>query len=166
MNQITRRHLISGAAAAALIVRPDTAFSCQANSKVAFGIIGTGGRGSYVGALMTKDPNARLVAICDIFPDRIDHAKTAIPGAAGARVYKDLNELLAQPDIDAVLIATPVFLHPAHFEAAVKAKKHIYCEKPAGAGVKGVKRLLALGSTIRQDIPSSAVATTVSSGGA
>ena len=41
-----------------------------------------------------------------------------------------------------MLIATPVFLHPPHFEAAVQARKHIYCEKPAGADVAGVKRLL------------------------
>ena len=51
-------------------------------------------------------------------------------------------QLLAQSDIDAVLITTPVYLHPEHFEAAVKARKHIYCEKPAGADVAGVKRLL------------------------
>jgi len=41
-----------------------------------------------------------------------------------------------------VLIATPVFLHPEQFEAAVAAGKHIYCEKPAGADVAGVKRLM------------------------
>src|SRR5262249_50184648 len=124
------------------VVKPETAFSYQANSKVSFGIIGTGGRGTYVGTHMTRDPNAKLVAICDIYPDKIDLAKTMIPGADAARAYRDLNELLAQSDIDAVLITTPVFLHPAHFEAAVKAKKHIYCEKPAGADVAGVKRLL------------------------
>jgi predicted dehydrogenase len=44
--------------------------------------------------------------------------------------------------VDAVLIATPVFLHPEHFEASVLAKKHIYCEKPAGADVAGCKRML------------------------
>ena len=41
-----------------------------------------------------------------------------------------------------MLISTPVYLHPEHFEAAVQARKHIYCEKPAGADVAGVKRLL------------------------
>jgi predicted dehydrogenase len=92
---------------------------------------------------MANDANAKLGAICDIYPDKIDAAKTNIPGAADVKAYKDLNELLARPDIDAVLIATPVYLHPVHFEAAVKAGKHIYCEKPAGADVAGVKRLLA-----------------------
>ncbi|MBX5495625.1 MAG: Gfo/Idh/MocA family oxidoreductase [Bryobacteraceae bacterium] len=142
MDEVTRRSAIAGAAGL-LIVKPETAFGSQANSAVSFGVIGTGGRGVYVGGHMTRDPNARLAAICDIYPDRIDMAKTRLPTADKARVYRDYKELLAQPDIDAVLIATPVFLHPEHFEAAVQAKKHIYCEKPAGADVAGVKRLMA-----------------------
>jgi predicted dehydrogenase len=44
--------------------------------------------------------------------------------------------------VDAVIIATPVYLHPEHFEAAVKAGKHIYVEKPAGADVAGCKRVM------------------------
>ena len=86
---------------------------------------------------------ARVAALCDIESVQIDRAKTEIPAAAQARVYKDYRDLLADPSIDAVLIATPVFLHPEHFEAAVAAGKHIYIEKPAGADVAGVKRLLA-----------------------
>jgi myo-inositol 2-dehydrogenase / D-chiro-inositol 1-dehydrogenase len=147
MARFTRRQALAGTAASAaanlMIVSPETAFGSQANSAVAFGIIGTGGRGRYVGSHMSRDSQARLAAICDIYPDRIDSAKTEIPGGDKARVYRDYKEMLASPDIDAVLIATPVFLHPVHFEAAVGANKHIYCEKPAGADVAGVKRLVA-----------------------
>src|SRR5438045_245715 len=143
MAKLTRRHPLTGVAANLLLLKPGTAFGSSANSAISFGIIGTGGRGSYVGTHMAHDPRTRLTAICDIYPDRIDKAKTSIPGGDKARVYRDYKELLAQTDIDAVLIATPVFLHPVHFEAAVDARKHIYCEKPAGADVAGVKRLLA-----------------------
>lgn len=143
MKNPTRRQAAGGL----LIVSPRVAFGTQANSKVNFGVIGTGGRGVYVGTHMAKDANARLVAICDIFPDRIDRGKTLLPGGAQVRAYRDPRELLAQPDVDAVLIATPVYLHPEHFELAVKARKHIYCEKPAGASVQGVKRLLAAAAT-------------------
>jgi predicted dehydrogenase len=143
MAKLTRRHALAGVAANFMIVKPKTAFGYQANSKAAFGIIGTGGRGRYVGGHMANDANAKLVAICDLYADRIDLGKTAIPGADKVPAYKDLNELLARKDIDAVLIATPVYLHPEHFEAAVKAGKNIYCEKPAGADVAGCKRLLA-----------------------
>lgn len=142
-RKISRRDALTGAATGLLILQPQTVRGYQANSAVTFGIIGTGGRGQYVGGHMTRDRNARLAAICDLYPDRIDQAKTRIPGADKVKSYRDLNELLAQPGLDAVLIATPVFLHPAHFESAVKAGKNIYCEKPAGADVAGVKRLLA-----------------------
>lgn len=143
MSEITRRAAIQKSA---LLVSPSVAFSYQANSAVSFGIIGTGGRGTYVGSHMTRDKNARLAAICDIYPDKIDAAKTHIPGAEKIPAYRDLNDLLAKPDIDAVLIATPVFLHPDHFVAAVKADKHIYCEKPAGADVKNILKLLKAGT--------------------
>jgi predicted dehydrogenase len=150
-SKFTRRQALAGVASSVLIVKAKTAFGTQANSAVSFGIIGTGGRGSYVGTHMTKDSNARLVAICDVFQDRLEAAKKRIPGADNARAYRDYKELLGQRDLDAVLIATPVFLHPEHFEAAVAAGKHIYCEKPAGADVAGVKRLLRAGEKAAKD---------------
>lgn len=140
--KLTRRDAL---AAPLMIVTSGTAFGSQANSAVSFGIIGTGGRGRYVGTHMARDSRARLSAICDLYPDRIDLAKTQVPGADQARSYKDYRELLQQRDIDAVLIGTPVFLHPEHFEAAVNAGKHIYCEKPAAADVAGAKRVMQAG---------------------
>ena len=142
MKTLSRRQALAGVASGIMIVKPQTAFGYQANAAVSYGVIGTGGRGVYVGTHMANVSGTKLAAICDIFADRIDNGKTKIPGAQSARVYRDYHELLAQPDIDAVLITTPVYLHPEHFEAAVKARKHIYCEKPAGADVAGVKRLL------------------------
>ena len=139
MDNLSRRSVIKQAP---LFLGANAAFGYQANSAVNFGIIGTGGRGQYVGTLMANDRNARLTAICDLYPDRIDAAKTNIPGADKAAVYRDYHKLLADPNVDAVLIATPVFLHPEHFEAAIQAKKNIYCEKPAGADVAGCKRIL------------------------
>lgn len=142
MSDITRRSAVAGVAANLLILDSKTAFGSQANSAVSFGIIGTGGRGTLVGTLMSRNPMGRIAAICDLYPDRIDAAKTKIPGADKATTYKDYRQLLASSEIDAVLISTPVYLHPEHFEAAIGANKHIYCEKPAGADVAGVKRLL------------------------
>jgi predicted dehydrogenase len=138
----TRRDALAGTAAGFFILKPGTAFGSQANSAIHVGIIGTGNRGSYDTELLSKDPRARIAALCDVNPAHIDRVKTTVPAAEKAKVFKSHEELLADPGIDAVLIATPVYLHPEHFEAAVKAKKHIYCEKPAGADVAGVKRLL------------------------
>jgi myo-inositol 2-dehydrogenase / D-chiro-inositol 1-dehydrogenase len=135
-NEISRRQLVQAATVAPFAAVRGSA----ANSAVTVGLIGSGGRGTFDAGLLVKDRRARLVAICDIFDDRLARAAKAIP-ATDARQYKDMNELLAS-DVDAVIIATPVFLHPEHFEAAVKAKKHIYIEKPAGLDVAGCKRVI------------------------
>jgi len=139
-HKMTRRAALAGGGL--LLVKSKTALGAQANSQVALGIIGTGGRGRYVGAIFANDPRLRVAALCDTYHDQIDRAKTEIPGAGRVPAFKNYQDLLARADLDAVLIATPVFLHPEHFEAAVEARKHIYCEKPAGADVAGVKRLV------------------------
>ena len=149
MSEISRRQLLGSTGP--LLVSSQTAFGSQANSAVAFGVIGTGGRGRYVGNFMAKDPRARLGAICDKYADRIDLGKTKIPDADKVPTFRDYHELLGRADLDAVLIATPLFLHPEHFEAAVESGKHIYCEKPAGAEVAGCKRLLRAGERARKD---------------
>lgn len=126
-----------------MLVSPAAAFGTQANSAVTLGVIGTGNRGRYDTNFFSKDPRARVVALCDLYSDQIDRAKTQVPAVNGAKTFTNYKDLLAAPGIDAVLITTPVYLHPEHFEAAVAAGKHIYCEKPAGADVAGVKRLMA-----------------------
>lgn len=134
--EMTRRDLVKAAALMPLAAARGTA----ANSAVTVGLIGSGGRGTFDAGLLVNLPNARLVALCDIFDDRIERAKKNIP-LKDPKVYKDYHELLAS-DVDAVIIATPVFLHPEHFEAAVKAGKNIYIEKPAGLDVEGCKRVI------------------------
>jgi predicted dehydrogenase len=137
---MTRRAALAGGTL--LLARSSSAFGAQANSQVVLGIIGTGGRGRYVGGIFANDPRVRVAALCDIYDEQIDRAKTEIPSTERVPVFKSYQDLLARTDLDAVLIATPVFLHPEHFEGAVEARKHIYCEKPAGADVAGVKRLV------------------------
>jgi myo-inositol 2-dehydrogenase / D-chiro-inositol 1-dehydrogenase len=111
-----------------------------ANSVITVGLIGCGDRGILVARLLKNNPRVRLVALCDIFEERIEEAKRSIPIEA-PKVYRDYRKLL-DSDVDAVIIATPVFLHPEHIEAAVEAKKHIYIEKPAAPDVAGSKRVM------------------------
>lgn len=133
---LTRRNLIQSAA----IVPFGAVRGSAANSAVRIGLIGSGGRGTFDASILVKDPRVRLAALCDIFDDRIASAKKNIP-ADNVKVYKNYHDLLAG-DVDAVVIATPVFLHPEHLEAAVKAKKHVYVEKPAGVDVAGCRRVI------------------------
>jgi predicted dehydrogenase len=111
-----------------------------ANSAVTVGLLGSGSRGTYVAGLLAKNTPGRVVALCDIFESQIERAKSRI-GVENPRTYRDFHEML-RTDIDAVIIATPVFLHAEHFEAAVKAGKHIYIEKPAAVDVAGCRRIM------------------------
>lgn len=136
MNNETRRDF---AKSALLLAAPQIVRGTPANSSISLGLIGYGNRGSYVSGIFAKHEYLRVTAFCDIYQDKLDKAAAKY---SGAKAYKDYRELLAS-DVDAVLIATPAFLHPEHFEAAVKARKHIFCEKPAGVDAAGVRRFQA-----------------------
>jgi myo-inositol 2-dehydrogenase / D-chiro-inositol 1-dehydrogenase len=113
------------------------------NSALRVGLIGSGSRGAYTATTVNKDPRAKIVAVCDVVEDQMKKAKTRI-GAPDAKEYRNFQDLLGDKNIDAVMIATPVYLHPDHFEAAVKAGKHVYMEKPAGLDVAGCKRVMRI----------------------
>src|SRR5439155_9157747 len=111
-----------------------------ANSAVTVGLFGSGNRGTYVAGMLAKNTPGRVVALCDLFDAKMEKAKASI-GLDSPKMYKDFRQLLAS-DVDAVIIATPVFLHAEHFEAAIKSGKHIYIEKPASVDVEGCKRIM------------------------
>ncbi len=146
-SPVSRRGFI-GSAAAFSIVAPQTGRGSQANSKISVGLIGTGNRGSYDAGIVNADPRARVTALCDLFDDRLEKAAAQIR-AQGATTYKDFEKMLAAPDIDAIIIATPPFEHPRMLAAAVESKKHIYCEKPLGVDLAGVR--LAMAASRKQD---------------
>lgn len=146
-SSVSRRGFLSGGAAGAAaftIMSPQAAKGYQANSKISVGLIGSGNRGSYDASIVNADPRARITALCDLFDDRFEVAKQKIK-VENPVLYKDFEKLLASPDIDAVVIATPPFEHPRMLEAAVQAKKHVYCEKPAGVDLAGVEKVIATG---------------------
>lgn len=140
----SRRAVLPATAAGAFtILSPHLVRGTQANSQVSVGLIGCGGRGTYDATIVHADPRARITAVCDLFDDRID---TAIPKikAGSPAIYKDFEKLIAS-NVDAVIIATPPFEHPRMLEAAVDARKHIFCEKPMGVDVEGCRRVIAAG---------------------
>ena len=140
---LSRRNLVRAAAIVPFAAVRGTA----ANSTVKVGLLGSGGRGTRLASYVVQVPQARLVALCDLFDEQIDKAKQRIP-IENPKVYKDFHEMLAS-DIDAVIIATPVFLHPEHFEAAVKAGKHVYLEEPVAVDVAGCKRAMKAADSAR-----------------
>ena len=141
----SRREFIrrSGAPAAAalgfMVVPPRAVRGSQAASALSLGLIGCGNRGLYVSGIAAKNEFAKITAVCDIYEDRLEEGAKKY---SGARRFQDYKDLLAS-DVDAVMIATPAFLHPEHFEAAVAARKHIFMEKPAGVNAAGCRRVAA-----------------------
>src|SRR5579864_1063913 len=106
MNGMKRRYFLMGSLGAAA----GATARAQSAATIATGAIGVGGRGSADLASVLVQPGSKVVALCDLKPDRLDKAAT-LAAAHKPATYKDYRELLARKDIDAVVIATPCDLH-------------------------------------------------------
>src|SRR5436305_12264682 len=114
---MNRRIFLLGSAAAA-------ATSGQTSSHaVGSGMIGVGNRGSYLLEAVLAQPNARVLALCDVKPDRLDKAASAA-ARDNPRTYSEWRKLLDRRDVDAVFIASPPDLHSQMAVAALQAGKH------------------------------------------
>jgi predicted dehydrogenase len=131
--------------------------------KINFGVIGTGGRAHSLASTLIRDKQKRgdLIALCDIDDEALNDAEKMVKSVLGHGTtnYHDYKELLANPNIDAVIIATPDHLHCEMAVAAFKAKKHVFCEKPVGINLnqtieilkaaKESKKILEIGYVLR-----------------
>jgi len=93
---------------------------------IRLGQIGCGGMGSDLARNASQLEHAKVVAVSDVSEERAN----ALGKELDAEVFLDYDALLAQRDVDAVLIASPPFLHRPMVESAARAGKHIFCEKP------------------------------------
>ena len=146
----TRRQFIASAstAAAAPFILPGSRAMGEERSTlrtIRLGHIGTGGRGGALLRNFTSAPGARSVAVCDPFEDRRASASAHIKETQGhtPKSYADFRELLADPRIDAVVIATPDHWHTEIGIAAVAAGKDVYLEKPLGYTLAQNQEMLA-----------------------
>jgi predicted dehydrogenase len=154
-----RKSFLKGAAAASVftILKPVTAFGTNANSAIRMGIIGCGNRGTAVISSMSKNTGIAIVAMADLFADKLQDANASfnklntekgLPEISKTNMYhgsKAYLSLLNNKDVDAVLISSPCYTHPGFIEAALSAGKHVYCEKPAAVDVAGCERVRRLG---------------------
>jgi predicted dehydrogenase len=138
--RLGRRAFLAGAAAAATftILRPSLVRGTQANSKIALGLIGCGGRGSWIADLFVKHGGYQLVSCGDYFADRAQgvgkkHKLDVANCHAGLSNYK---KVLADK-VDAVAIIDPPYFRPAQAAAAVQAGKHVFAAKPIAVDVPG-----------------------------
>ena len=121
----------SGLIAGAALTRPLYGAEAASN-QIHIGCIGVGSRGSVHVQALLATPGVRIVAICDLKPERVAAAQDAVVKAGHPRPFgtADWKELLAQPDLQAVSSALPVDLHSACYQDVLKAGKDLYAEKP------------------------------------
>lgn len=131
-----RRHFLLGSAAAA-----QTILGQSAGDRIGTAMIGTGNRGSYVLQGVMQQPTARVVALCDNKPDRLDKAATSA-AKDNPKTVTDWRRVIDNKEVDAVFIATPPHLHAEMAIAALKAGKHVYCEKPIATTPSQIRELL------------------------
>ena len=135
----TRRQFLRQAAGAGLgLTAASYARAVGANERISIGVIGCGSRG--VGAHMAgvhrhaKAANLEITAVAD--PWRVPRERAAAKAkewyGRAARQFVSYRDLVALKDVDAVMIASCDHQHTAHLEAAAKAGKDVYCEKPLG----------------------------------
>jgi predicted dehydrogenase len=129
-----RSFLKASVAGAALTTAPAVLSARGANDKINIAWIGVGTRGNYLMDMFYAQSAdlGSVVAVCDAYTGYQDRSKEKVKAKEGKdlKIFADYHELLAQPDIDAVVIATPEHLHFPMALAAIQAKKNIYCEKP------------------------------------
>ena len=96
------------------------------------GVIGSGGRGTFVMTVFQKNPAVRVGAICDVYEPNLERGLSVAAKTPGhsARAYRDYRRLLEDKDITAVLIATPEHWHHRMVLDAMAAGKDVYVEKP------------------------------------
>jgi len=98
------------------------------NDRIQVGLIGAGGQGNWNLEQLLQQPDAAVVAVCDVWKERRDSTLARCgPQASG---YHDYRDVLARGDIDAVLIATPPHWHAIMAIDAARAGKDFYLEKP------------------------------------
>lgn len=120
------------------------------SERIVLGAIGIGSRGNYVLGCFMEEPDVRFVAICDIKAARREAIKKRADNKYGNQdcaMYRDLRELLARADLDAVLIATGPNWHGTASILAAEAGKDVYCEKPC---TRNIAQSLALAETFRR----------------
>lgn len=120
------------------------------SERITLGAIGIGNRGSYVFRCFLAEQDVQCLAVCDVRKTRRDAAKGAADARNGnndVKTYHDLRELLARPDIDAVMIATGPNWHAMASILASRAGKDVYCEKPC---TKNIVQSLELAEAFRR----------------
>lgn len=164
---VTRRDFVKTTAgltaAAAFPLIPSTAWAAASayaggSDVIRVGLIGCGGRGTGAALQsLTAAPETQLVAMADVFNDRLQGSRNYIAQNERGKVDDDhcyvgfdaYQKLLDHADVDLVILATPPHFRPIHLEAAIKAGKHVFMEKPVAVDAPGIRKVIAAGEAAK-----------------
>jgi predicted dehydrogenase len=133
MKAITRREFTRTLAAVGTTAALSSFRVFGANERVRLGFIGVGNRGDQVLDAFLKQPDAEVVAVCDIYEPYLEFAAQKI--GTNPKRFKDYRKLLELKDVDAVIVATPDHWHVLQAIQACEAGKDVYVEKPTSLRV-------------------------------
>jgi predicted dehydrogenase len=149
-STLTRRTFLSTSAklgaviAAAPYIARGAAVGAGKSDTVNVALIGCGEQGRILTNAALNIPDLRFRAVCDIWPYNLTRSERLLKKFNHeAQPFEDYKEMLkAVPDLDAVIVATPDFMHAEHTIAALKAGKHVYCEKLMSNTVEGARSMV------------------------
>ncbi len=152
-NNLTRRRLLKGAAAATagLTAMQYKSVAQAAGKKFKVGLIGCGGRGTgaahnHLTASQKTGIPCEITAVADVFESRAKKAADRFK-VDGKNCFAgfDAYQKLIDSGVDIVLVATPPGYRPEHFEAIIKAGKHCFTEKPVATYAETCRRFMKAG---------------------
>lgn len=143
---ITRREFVQSATAAGLLATmPAWAQEApRSTDDLNVAIIGPGSQGRVLMNFCLKIPGIRFVAVCDIWPYHQRYAANILKKYDQlVNVYEDYREMLDQErDLDAVIVATPDWMHADHAIACLRAGRHVFCEKEVSNTIEGARQMV------------------------
>lgn len=144
---VTRRRFVQSAGLS-LLLRPalfGAVRQTAANERIGVAVIGLGGQGMRNLVNFLRHDDVEIITACDVQKARRDEAVAKVAEAKGGKAcpaYRDFREVLARPDVDAVVISIGERWHAPMSILAAKAGKDIYCEKPASLGIREGRKLV------------------------
>ena len=146
---VSRRDFLKGSATAGAAVLL-TGFAANrayaaGSDLLKVGVIGCGGRGTgAAGDAVKSSQNVQIWAAGDLFPERLGGVRDAhkVPQDRCFSGFDAYQKVLAS-GVDSVILATPPGIRSIHFEAAINAGKHVFCEKPVCVDPTGYRRFVA-----------------------
>jgi predicted dehydrogenase len=178
-STIDRREFISTGLGLAASLAPASVRARGPNDRIGIGVIGCGSRGNYLlgETFAAAADRVDIVAVADVWSVARNTMAKRVAGTGGRpapRLFARYHDLLAMPQVDAVIVATPDFAHPAVLVDAVKAGKDAFVEKPLSArledavaavdAVKSSTRIVQVGTQRRSSAQFKAAAEYVRSG--